>query len=468
MKKLNLNENFISRIWRDKIHYSDLKTTDGKPVEVLDYGTLNTDSGADYKNAKVKINNVVFCGDIEIHRSLNDWEQHDHKKSGKYNKVILQVVFWNEDFPCEIKVPKVMKSREIPTVILSKFLNKSIHEIWKEIINNPSSGFKIPCFPENEYTDVNIKKEFIRDLSLKRIEYRASRLRQRLDVLENVSETEGKKQIWEKVFFEYTLEALGFSKNKEQFLKFAESVDLNKIKKLNLTFQEIESLFLNTGGLLENVRYKDEYIEKLKATWKNIAGKFKSKIFNKSEWNFFRLRPQNFPTVRMAYASAFCTELIFKDFFKRVVMCFEKSKNTGKDLSALFLDIRLSEYWESHYVFGKEVKTKIKSIGEDRVKDIIVNVVLPLLYLYSEIFGRNDLKEKISSYYFGTTDRGENEITKVMQKQLFLKVNTISDKQGLIHLHNFFCVKVKCNDCPVGKNVYGKKEVSGIIKIILY
>jgi hypothetical protein len=382
--------------------------------------------------------------------------------------VVLQVVFWDDDFPDENYIPKVMKSREIPTVILSKFLIKSIHEIWKEIINNPSNEFKIPCYPDNEQIDVEVKKEWLKNVSKIRIGYRASRLSQRLDKLEEINESRRKKQIWEKLFFEYTLEALGFSKNKKQFLKFAENTDLKRIKKLNLSSLEIESVFFGAGGLLENLKFKDEYIDNLKESWIIYKRKIKPIIMNKSEWNFFRLRPQNFPTIRMAYAASFCKELVFNDFFKRVILCFDKSKNVGKDLINLFLDIQLSEYWKSHYVFGKKVNTNIKSIGEDRVKEIITNVVLPLMSLYSEEFKRNDLIEKVMYFYLNTKDGSENEITKVMQKQLKIKANTISEKQGLIHLHNFYCVNGKCNECVIGKQVFEKDTVKDVLKIILY
>jgi hypothetical protein len=468
MKKLNLNENFISRIWVDKMYYNNLKTTDGKKVEILDYGVVNKDSGADFKNAKVSIDKKIFKGDIEVHRSLRDWDIHAHKKDGKYNKVILQVVFWDEDFPQDGNLPKVMKSREIPTVILSKFLTKSIHEIWKEIINNPSSEFKLPCYPANEKLEPEFKYELIKNIGLKRIYYRAERLKQRLEKLEETELTDNKKQIWEKLFFEFTLEALGFSKNKEQFLKFAVNIDLNKIKKLNLTQIQIESLFFDTAGLLFNLKYKDEYIEKLKENREILRRKLKPVIMNKEEWNFFRLRPQNFPTIRMAYAASFCKVVLYNNFFKRVVLCFEKSRSMEKDLLNLFLEIQLSSYWTNHYVFGKKVNSNIKSIGEDRIKDIITNVVLPLLCLYSETFEKSNLKDKIIEYYLTSREKNENEITKVMQKQLNITSKTVSDSQGLIHLHNFYCVKGKCDECIIGKQVFGKDSVKDVLRIILY
>ena len=450
------------------MYYKGLKTTDGREVEILDYGIVNKDSGADYKNARIKIENSVFSGDIEIHRSLRDWFLHNHKGDGKYNKVILQVVFWDEDFPGGTSLPVVMKSREIPTVILSEFLTKSIHDIWKEIINNPSKDFKLPCFPGNEKIDSAQKKEWLRNVSMKRLNYHSVRLNQRLEFLEEIDGSKRKKCNWERIFFEYTLEALGYSKNKEQFLKFAGKIELEKIRKAKLNIGEIESLFFGTAGLLSNLKYKDDYIEQLKENWEKIKEKFKPETMNKAEWNFFRLRPQNFPTTRMAYAVSLCREMLFSGFFRRAVFCFEKSKNTNKDLTDLFLNLQVSEYWRNHYVFGKKVNSGIKSIGADRVHEINTNVVLPLMYLYSGLFDKSDLREKVTDYYFSVKDKSENEITRVMQKQLGIKASSISESQGLIHLHNFYCVKGKCDDCSIGKQMFKKESNPGVLKIILY
>lgn len=468
MKKLNLNENFISRIWAEKMYYSDLKTTDGKNVEILDYGVRNKDSGADYRNAKISIEGNIFYGDIEIHRSERDWFLHKHKGDDKYNKVILQVVFWEDEFSDEKAIPKVSKSREIPTVILSKFLAKSIHDIWKEIIDNPSPDFKLPCSPGIEKIDDEIKQHWIDTLSLKRLDYRTERLIARLEILESQTGKANKKANWERLFFEFTLEALGFSKNKEQFLKFAGLLEFDKIRNDNISGIMLEALFFGSAGFLSGLKYKNDYIESIKRNWEIIKEKYKPAVMNRAEWNFFRLRPQNFPTIRMAYAVSLFKELNSNDFFKRVILCFEKSRNTKKDITGIFASLELPPYWKNHYVFGKQVRTGIKSIGEERIYDIITNVVLPLLYAYAKKFGKDDLMNKVLDYYSSTKEKHENEITKVMQKQTGIKSKTISDFQGLIHLHNFFCVKEKCTTCEIGKNLFKSVKDGGILRIILY
>ena len=465
MKKLNLNENFISRIWKESGYYSGLKTTEGMNVEVLEYGELNPDSGADFKNARVKIDNKIFNGDVEIHRSLKDWDIHNHNKDYKYNKVILQVVFWRDE---NGSVPVSMKSRHIPTLILSEFLTKSIHEIWKEIINNPSSSFKLPCYPENSNLTREFKKSWFEILALKRLDYRTERIKHRLTEFVNRTGGDYQKKYWEIGLFEFISEALGFSKNKSQFLKLAELIDLDLIKKNKFNINQIEAYLFGVAGFLENLKYKDEYIEILKIEWKSIRELYNPVIMNKSEWNFFRLRPQNFPTLRLAYDSALCYELVYNDLFKRIVLCFEKSKNIISDLTGIFAELKISDYWTKYYNFGKLRSLSTGSIGESRVKEIIVNVIIPLLYLYSNIFEKSEFKEKILNVYFNSKGYNKNEITRVMESQMFYLIKTISESQGIIHLHNFFCVREKCKECSIWTELYEKDTISDVLRIILY
>ena len=150
MKKLNINESFISRIWETPSYYeSVLLTTESKVLEVLDYGEKNLDAGPDFKDAQIRIDGILYSGDIEIHQTFKNWKEHNHKGDNKYNRVVLQVVFWDEEEDDKKIIPKVKKAREIPTVILSKFLKQSIHSIWKEIINNMSQKINLLCYHKN-------------------------------------------------------------------------------------------------------------------------------------------------------------------------------------------------------------------------------------------------------------------------------------------------------------------------------
>ena len=200
MKKPGLNEDFICRIWEDRSNYNDLKTLNGERVEVLEFGVKNFDAGPDYKNAKVKIEDIVYAGSIEIHRTVKDWYLHNHKGDNKYNDVILHVVFYEDEYSENALHPKVKKSRSIPTIILSEHLIRSVHEIWKEIINNPSPAFKLPCYPQNASVVHTVKTGWISSLGLERLKIKTDRIRSNL---EELSSDIRKRSHWEKILFQF-------------------------------------------------------------------------------------------------------------------------------------------------------------------------------------------------------------------------------------------------------------------------
>jgi Protein of unknown function (DUF2851) len=466
MIKLNLNENFICRIWEEKSYHSGLTTTDGDKVEVIDFGKLNYDAGPDYKNAKVKIGDIIYSGSIEIHRSLKDWNLHNHNRDRKYNDLILQVVFYGNEPEETANNPVVKKSRSVPTIILSEFLSKSIHEIWKDVINNPTQNFKLPCFPGNLNVSNSIKIDWLNKMGKERLKYKSERIKTRLCEL---SDEVNKKIYWEQALFEFICEALGYSKNKSQFLQLSKRINLSEIKKMKLERLESDSLLFGLSGFLNDLRFRDSYISELKSHWSNHKDILRKEIMDKSEWNFFRLRPPNFPTLRLAYASGLLFEILYKDFFKDIIKMFEESDDVKKALEEKFISVEVSAYWKTHYNFGKETRIGNKIIGTERITDIITNVLLPLVFCYSIEFGKGNLKNRIEYFYHRVKPKsGSNEVTRAMEKQLETKVNFLSVEQGLIHLHNFYCVTGKCNDCEIGKTVFKNETANEPLRIILY
>ncbi len=466
MKKPGLNEDFICRIWEDRSNYKGLKTCSGEDVDIIEYGKRNSDAGPDYKDAKVKIGSILYSGSIEIHRSVNDWYLHKHKGDNKFNNVILHVAFYENDGLSETGYPKVKRSRNVPTVILSEFLSKSVHEIWKDIINNPSSAFKLPCFPENSSVAHSLKKEWIDFLSKERLEFKAARIRSYLEA--ETSEI-NKKINWEQALFEFICEALGFSKNKEQFRKLSGKISLPDLKNKTLTLAEIDSLLFGLSGFLHDLSYKDRYIFELKSNWIRLRSDIKQEPLDKSEWNFFRLRPPNFPTLRIAYASGLLYDLLSKELFKDIIFIFEQGINVKKELFHRFSKIQVSGYWNIHYNFSRKSAAYTNLIGKERITDIIVNVILPLVYLYSGCFSKTNLKNRAEYFYKKEKQKsGTNEVVRVMEKQTGMKVSSLADEQGLLQLHNYYCLKEKCSECEIGKIVFSNERVNEPLRIILY
>jgi len=465
MKKLNLNENFICRIWEEKSNYSDLKSNDGRDVEILEFGNRNIDAGPDYTDAKIKLGGNILSGAIEIHRTTNDWKLHKHQGDGKYNDVILQVALYDDLFS-KVKNPIVDQSREIPTVVLSEFLSRSIHCIWKDIINKPSESFRLPCYPKSKEIIYEEKISFIKELGLIRLKHKSEKLGQRKKELNKYIQP----HISDKhVLFEYLCEALGYSKNKEQFISLSRKIDIEKINKLKFDKQQTDALIFGLSGFLSDLKIEDEYSEDLFSNWISIRGEIKKEEMIRSEWNFFRLRPPNFPTLRLSYASGLLYEILYNRFTERLIIEFEESTDILKSMNELFSMVNISPYWKCHYNFGKKSKSENKGIGSDRIKDIISNVVFPFMYLIAEDTGSENLKNKVEYFFKNNKQKSpSNEISKVMQDQLAVNAINPATEQGLIFLHKFFCIKGKCEECKIGRSVFEEDSVHEPLRIIIY
>lgn len=466
MIKHSLNENFICRIWENGSYYKDLKTTEGKSVEIFDTGIRNSDAGPDYYGAKIRIEGVTYNGCVEIHKTEKEWHEHKHRTDNKYNSVILQVLLYKDEVDNDSMTPLTKKSRNIPTVVLSEFLTKSIRDIWKEIIYNPSESFRLPCYPQNKDIPFTLKSGWFSELSIQRLKNKSLKINHHLEIF---SEDCSKKIFWEKVLFDFICEALGYSKNKKQFLTLAGNIDLSKLRGMKLNRIQADSIMFGLSGFLKDLRFNDKYIYELKLNWNELRDKIRRDILDKSEWNFFRLRPANFPTLRIAYASGILYEVMYGSFFRSIVSVFEKSGDISKSINDIFRNIEVNNYWKHHYNFGRESRSEISVIGTERIKDITVNVLLPVMYLYSEKFEKASLKKRIEFFCKSEKQKsGGNELIRKMEKQLDVNVKSVSDEQALIHLYDFYCLKGKCRYCEIGKIVFSKERINEPMNIIIY
>lgn len=474
--KLNINEDFVCRIWEGGAnYYKDLAADSGEDVEVLEFGRRNYDSGPDYKNAKVRIGSKVYTGDVEIHRDYKNWAEHDHPKDRRYNSVILHVVLWDSK---EKSPPKLRIKRELPTVVLANYLTRSIHDIWQEIISSPSEKFRLPCYGKNIMAEDTEIASWLKKLAMERLNIRSKRISDRFRELEIRGEDAkaGRKILWEQVFYEFVLEALGFSKNKDQMLTLASSTELTWLKKVSKgNLVSIQALLFGRAGLLFDVRLKDDYIDKIKSIWNSLPANERVQKLNRPEWTFFRLRPQNFPTVRIAYGSQLVHKLIFEDMFRGLIMLFNSKQfditRTLKEIEKLFKPEHDS-YWAVHYDLGKKSKSKApaKLLGQQRLIDIIINVIIPVVYFYSEEFGNKQVKSNLLELYYNMKIKPDNAVTRMLEAQLFegrkVKVNTPAMEQGAIQLHNFYCTRERCMECGIGKSIASGKGFD--YKIIYY
>lgn len=477
---LNINESFICRIWEGgRSFYGNLVADSGEEVEVIDHGKRNYDSGPDYNNAKIKIGNKILTGDVEIHREYKNWIEHDHHKDRKYNSVILHVVMWDSE---DKTPPKLRIKRDVPTVILANHLKSSIHEIWQAVISKPSGQFRLPCSGKTPDISKAQLMMWLERLSRQRFDLKVERIYTRLDELTaqyggNTGSITVKRKLWEQTLYEFLFEALGYSKNKEQMLKLTKFLPLERLRSILKGDEDdvirLQSILFGTAGLLFDVRMKDEYIDKVKEFWGSVKSELNPERLARHDWAFYGLRPQNFPTVRIAYGSQLILNILQKGLLKSMVTYSDQVSVKPSRLYKYFTDLLLPEpddYWNSHYDFGKVTKKKNVLLGMQRIGDIIINVILPFTFLYSRIFSLPNVRVNVNNIYRVLRTDPENSVLKVMRTQLLdryeININTPSLEQAAIHLYNVYCTRQRCNECDIGKKVVDKTGFD--YKIIYY
>jgi hypothetical protein len=491
MNPHKLPEKFLSNIWKNQSNNKEFKTNDGKKIQIIDPGNENIQSdGPDFKNARIKINDITFQGDIEIDSSHSDWKEHGHIYNKKYNKVILHVIL-SGDHKYNYVISR--DGRKIPTIGLDSFIApETMHSIQKAIAQERNERlYKIPCNNASGEISEEFKLKYLQTLGVERFKKKCGRILQRLKELVYLKELNVKEpvvqyeldekflnrtftyedfddsEIWEQVLYEFVFEALGYTSNKDIMKRIAQSVDVRFLKKycVNQNCQEmLESLFLNVSGLIPSlIKYEDEettaYIRKLIENWDPIKNNYDCKLFKKSQWNFSKLRPPNFPTIRLAGGIRLLNKLLKQDLARNILLKFEEL-NDIKKIARFLRDqivIKGDGYWHNHYMFDDKAKSVINYfIGVARADDIIVNVILPYSSIYFELFGKKNITNKIFNIYLNYFQKSESRLVNDISKYLAVerKQSVSVYHQGIINLYRNFCSQSKCLNCEIGKKVF--------------
>jgi len=494
-------ERFLRQIWKHRDFATPvLQTTDGQPIVIISPGKSNPDGGPDFIDARIRVGNVLYRGDVELHQNCIDWSQHEHHLDPKYNTVILHVVFRRD--PSETST--LTKSRRsVPVLVLEPHLVSTQHSLWDKMIRDERSErlATIKCCSLNDVVEPLLIQRWLQKLAIERFELKVRRFEERLKELvddQKLSVKEpsaryeetpfglnpedlpspvhrysqrdfGKIQLWEQLLFEGCMEALGFSKNQESFLKLARNLKLQFFKNHNIPprdILQIEAILFGVAGLLPPVRSLDErpsrkHVQELRRTWRKMKPLYRNETLTEAEWQFFRLRPENFPTVRLAAAAQLISRMLTRDFFKTLVQTIKDAgRDTAEKLNPLrstFI-IAFDGFWQRHFRFGEESRRPLRLlIGKSRSDDIVVNIVLPICLLYARIFkdkGARQAALKICEEY---PPLSHNAIIRMMDGQLTrgkCKLDSAMLQQGALQLYKFYCVEERCKECVVGKIVF--------------
>jgi hypothetical protein len=421
-------EQLLHYIWKYKLYTNQTFTSsEGNEVEVIDTGMLNSNAGPDFFNSKVKIGNKIWAGNIEIHKSSSDWKKHKHHNDSAYNSIILHVV---EKIDCDIYTQDKRKIPQIAIEIPSKIANN-----YTELL---SSNLTIPCTEKlREIPKFHINN-WLYTLLVERLERKTNDIYTLLDKFNNS---------WDETFYVLLSRNFGFGLNSEVFERLALSLPYFYIQKHSDNIFQVEALLFGQAGLLENNEILDDYFLALKKEYLFLRKKYTLKNLDGFLFKSLRVRPQGFPQVRIAQLAGVLQQS--KRIFSHVL-----EKEDANQLR-LFFHINASEYWQTHYTFGKPSNKKTKFPGDTSINTILINTVAPILFAY----GKKNNIEKYCVQALAILENlkpERNSIVTEFKKHGITPINA-ADTQSLIQLRKEYCNQRKCLYCKIGYQILSGK-----------
>ncbi len=420
-----MTETFLHYLWQ--FQYFDKKelcTSEGEPLQVFQPGLKNTHAGPDFSNAKITIGSLEWRGSVELHIKASGWNDHRHGDDAAYEKVILHVV-WENDKPILRTDGSVM-----PTLELKNRVDLKLWDRYKKLFTSPEV---IPCAGSWHSVDHLLKLSMLDKALAQRLESKAKFVIAMLD---------SNQGDWEETCYQLMCKNFGFKVNTDPFLQLAQTLPYKILLRHIHQPHQVEALLFGHAGFLEKVK-KDEYTQVLIREHKLLAKKYRleDRQLHPSQWRFLRLRPANFPTVRLAQPAEILGQI--KNLYGFML------ETTGSDLYR-GLDVDQSAYWKSHYQFGKKA-ARVPSLGKASIQNIIINTVVPLLAAYSITHDDQYFMDRAIAW-LQHIPAEKNKITR-QWADLGFAVKTAFDSQALIELYNAFCQKRRCLECTIGSSL---------------
>jgi len=431
-----MTEDFLHYIWKfRKFDQLNIETAEGFPVEVIETGTHNQDSGPDFLDAKLRLDGTLWVGNVEIHISSSSWYKHNHDKDPAYDSVILHVVY-------SLDQPVFVGERELPTIVLKDRFDYQVYRLYKSWKKN--SQF-IPC--ENEVAEVGsiIKSSAVEEMAVKRISEKAQ---QSIDIL---NQTKGDL---EECFYRLLSRSMGLKVNAIPFEILAKITPFSLIRKVRTDQLKLDALLLGQSGLLQSASSKHPYIQKTRFEYVYLAKKYKLEPMPSQSWKLMRLRPDNFPAVRIAQLS--------RIYYENSSLAQKVSEADSVDqLIAIFQNISPEkDFWKRHYTLEKESPSKTKNLGSSRVRIILINAVVPFLFALAS-YSKNDVYKTKALNFLESLEPEENKITRKFVELGFSSSSAL-DSQGFIGLKKEYCDAFKCIRCKIGVNILNNHEKSSL------
>lgn len=457
-----MKEELLQQIWKEqRFSKNKLRVIDGRKISIIKQGTLNEDEGADFSDAEVIVNDRLQTGDVEIHLKSSEWYNHGHHLQPEYDDVVLHVVFEDDDI---ILRTKTFSGKRIPVLLIGDYLQEPVERLEVQIDQaHVEEVSEDRCTVES----INLVPDKLVSLLDEVGQERFTRKREDFELRLESNDIE-------QVTYEGIMDALGYSKNREQFRELAQRVPFTKLA--GKPIEEIQAILFGIAGMLpsqdqssskkEFDEATQEYVERLESIWTNSEESNLPTRMHKKRWQFFRLRPSNFPTVRIAAASHILTECHEASLLLLFLPIIEKAPDTSVELDEIYKqlwDVLMPEpadYWSRYTTFGGKPRKKPRKhlIGQNRAADIVVNIILPIISIWADRVQGTQLAKATQLLYDNHPKLQANKITRDVKKKICGKDRKMSRKidcakyqQGLIYLYKTFCDNHICDICPILK-----------------
>ncbi len=417
-----MKEDLLHYLWQYKLFYTNnLKTTDGANLDIVLVGKSNTNSGPDFFNAQLRINKQLWAGNVEIHLKSSDWYVHHHEVDSNYDNVILHVV-WEHDIAVFTR-----DNVEIPTLELQQLVSRDLLTSYYKLFSKQQKW--INC--GHDIVDVN---EFVFNNWKSRLYF--ERLEQKALLIEELLVVSNNN--WEAILFILLAKNFGLKTNATAFFEMAQQIDISIIRKEATQVFNLESLFFGQLGML-NEASENTYFNQLKKEYNYQLKKYKLPRPDRSEVEYFRLRPSNFPTIRISQLANL--------YSSRQNLFAELMHLKTLDEFYKYLSVSVSEFWKTHYTFEKESPKRNKKLTKSFIDLLLINTIIPLKFVYLKQHDKLD-----QTVFMKLIQQLKPEKNSVIANFLKLKINAENafDTQALLQLKRNYCEKKKCLQCAVG------------------
>lgn len=428
---MHFKEEFLHFIWQKQaFDHHELKTTDGDALVIKNQGRLNAHSGPDFLHSEITHKGQNWHGHIEIHKKSSDWYAHGHHEDPAYDPVVLHVVY-EHDLPAEDAL-----SQKVPHLELRGLIPLSYYRNYERFFQQLKSH---PCHSQLSGVNELSIHMWLQRMAVEKMESKKRQIDGFLDQF---------KGDWNQVCFVVLARYFGMKVNNDGFEHLARAIPANMLHRLGGNRLAVEALLYGRAGMLKG-QFRDEYPRQLKKEYTHLKKKYGLPEMHPVEWKFMRMRPANFPTIRISQlADLMCRG---EHPFSQLIQLSSLSEMRA------YLQVEASPYWKEHYVFDRDTEnSRTKKSGRAFLDNLIINAVLPLMFSFAKTKGNHELMDRVF-YFFESLKPESNALIRKWDKAGF-KSRNAADSQALLHLNEHYCKPLRCLHCAIGYKLMGQKE----------